>query len=72
MTRLLQRKTRLEFEAETLIRGRRLCIEATPFLAILREKGTRTRYEVPWDLIYWQGARIAADQRRNERKKRKS
>jgi hypothetical protein len=68
MTRLAARKTKAQFEADTVVRGRTLIIEATPYTAVLREKGRRQRYEVSWEAIYWLAAKIAADNKRRERK----
>jgi hypothetical protein len=67
---LANRKTRLCFEVASSARGRALIIEAKPYVAVLREKGRRMRYEIPWDAIYWLAAKAAADQARAARRKR--
>ena len=68
MTRLADRKTRLQFQTDALIGRRTLVIHPTPLTCILREKGRRRSYEVSWQSVFWLAAKVAAD---NERRKRK-
>lgn len=68
MTNLAKRKTRLRFEVGSAVRGRPLIVEATPYLAVIREKGRRRRYEIPWDAIYWLAIKGAADRARAEKR----
>jgi hypothetical protein len=72
VTRLAARKTQLRFEADTVVRGRTLICEPTPYLCRLREKGRRTWFEVSWESVYWLAAKIAPEARRKERRGRKA
>lgn len=71
MTKLAERKTRLLFTTESLVRSRgklrQVVIEAQPRLAIVRLHGTRMRYVVTWDAIHDFAARIAAEQVRKDK-----
>jgi hypothetical protein len=64
MTRLRQRKTKLEFitNATMRYRGRErdVVIEAFPDYAVIRLLGTRVRYEISWRGVHDQAARIAS------------
>lgn len=64
MSRLRERKTKLEFitNATARYRGkeREIVIEALPDTAIIRLLGTRVKYEVSWRGVHDLGARIAA------------
>lgn len=71
MTAIAQRKTRLRFETSGTVRGRGVIIEADAYLARVRLKGMRTAYEISWEGIYWQAAKVAAEKRRAERKTRR-
>lgn len=71
MTALRQRKTRLIIETDTMLRGRCIIVEPSPFIATVRLKGTRTRYQISWESVFMRAAQIAADQLRAERKARR-
>lgn len=60
MTALAKRKTRTRFETSASARGRLLIVEARPWTLLIRPKGKRINYEVPWDAIYSLGAKLAA------------
>jgi hypothetical protein len=68
MTRIAARKTRLTFEVETLVRGRNLIVEPTPFTVKIREKGRQHFFEVSWEAVYSLAAKIAAEAARLDRK----
>ena len=68
MTAIAKRKRRLDFETSALVRGRYIIVEAGTHTAKLRLKGTRTRYEVSWEGIFWLGVKVAADEQRAQRK----
>jgi hypothetical protein len=68
---LAKRKTRLVFEVSGAARGRALIIEAKPYVAVLREKGRRMRYEITWESIYWLAAKAAAEEARAARKQKR-
>jgi hypothetical protein len=63
MTRLRQRKTKLEFITENTVRyagrDREVVIEAHPQYALVRLLGTRVYYAISWRTIHDQAARIA-------------
>lgn len=46
MTRLSNRKTRLQFTTDSSIRGRDLVIEPEPLVCNIRLKGSRIRYSI--------------------------
>jgi hypothetical protein len=76
MTALSHRKSKLTFETADVFRFRgklrEVVIEAQPYTALIRLKGTRQRFEVSWAGIYNLAAKIAADRARTERKQRKA
>lgn len=67
MSRLRERKTKLEFitNATARYRGkdREIVIEALPDTAIIRLLGTRVKYEVSWRGVHDLGARIASNKK---------
>jgi len=67
MTSLDQRKTKLTFTTASTIRHRAVVIEAAPYYAVVRLKGKRTRYVVPWDAIHDLGARLKVEADRREK-----
>jgi len=71
MSRISERKTKLSLETNERVRGREIMLEVTPFTAVVRLKGKRTRYEVSWTTVFWKAAEIAAERLRAERKKRR-
>ena len=66
MIAIAKRKRVLRFEVSTTERGRALIVEATPYNAILREKGRRHRYAVPWGAVYWLAVKAEADEARKK------
>jgi hypothetical protein len=68
MTTLSQRKTKLTFETDNSLRGRALVVEPQPLYCSIRLKGTRKRYDINWETIFYHAAEIAADRLRAERK----
>ena len=68
MTALRARRTKLSFETDREIRGRAIVVEPTPWVCVIRLKGLRHRFEVPWDTIFTKGALLSADKLRAERK----
>lgn len=71
MTALAKRKTRARFETAAKIQGRAVIIEAEPYIARVRLKGQRTTFEVSWEGVYFQAAKLAADRLWTERKARR-
>jgi hypothetical protein len=71
MTALRNRVTRLTFETDQTFQGREIVAEARPHTAVLRLKGTRTRYQIPWSTVFDRAAKIAAELAREERKTRR-
>jgi len=53
MTELAKRKTKLRFVTAAEIRGRKVVIEAEPYLLRVREQGRRYSYELSWEAVYW-------------------
>jgi len=76
MAKLSQRKSRLMFTTSDTIRykgtERAIIVEATPFIAICRLAGTRTRYEMSWAGIFNCAAAAFAEKVRAERKRKVS
>jgi len=64
MSRLRQRKTKLEFITNATVRyrgkDRDVVIEALPDTAVVRLLGTRVKYEVSWRGVHDYAARIAS------------
>jgi len=71
MSHLSKRKTRLQFETAATVQGRGICVEIKPYTVILREKRKRKGYEISWEAIFWQAAKIEAERARAERKLRR-
>lgn len=75
MSRLRQRKTKLEFITNSTVRyrgrDREIVIEALPDTAVIRLLGTRVSYEVSWRGVYNLGARIEAERLFTARKQQK-
>jgi hypothetical protein len=67
MTKLAGRKRALNLETTAEIRGRRLCVKVQSSAVIIWEKGLRTRYFVPWNVVYYMGAKLAARERLESR-----
>lgn len=68
MTTLSQRKTRLAFTTDNLIRGREIVVCPEPLVCNLRLKGKRTTFSINWITVYEHAAKIAADRMRAEKK----
>ena len=72
MARLSQRKSRLAFTTSDTVRykgaEREIIVEATPFIAVCRLAGTRTRYEMSWSGLFHYAAAAFAEKQRQERK----
>ena len=60
MTALSKRKRRLGFVTEASVRGRAVTVEAFPHTLTLRLKGTRQRYEMSWEGVFWQACKLEA------------
>ena len=74
MGKLGKRKTRLIFETldQVFERGNReVVVEARPFHAAVRLKGTRTTYTLPWSTIFQLAVRAELARRKAEREKAK-
>lgn len=59
--KLSKRKTPLVFETNAIIQGREISVEATPWMAVLRLKGTRHKLQVSWEGCYMLAAKAAAE-----------
>lgn len=73
MTKLSERKTKLQFTtgAEVRYRGkmRPVVVEVSnEFIASVRLAGTRQRYPIAWETIFVKATEIAADHLRRDRK----
>lgn len=72
MSNLETRKTRLVFTTCDAVRERgrlrEVVLEAQPYIALVRLKGTRTSFPISYAAIYHQAAKIAAAERRAEKK----
>jgi hypothetical protein len=72
MSQLIKRKSKLVFTTSDTARykgsERQIIIEATPFYAVCRLAGTRTRYEMSWAGIFNFAAAAFANKERAERK----
>jgi hypothetical protein len=71
MTRLADRKTRLSIETSALYRGRPLVLEPQNYEILIRVKGKRLRYGLPYVAIFDLGAKIMANEKRREKLERK-
>lgn len=73
MSALAERKTKLVFEtAETVRecgRSRSVIIEAQPYIALVRLKGTRKAFPISYGAIYHAAARLAAVEARSAKKR---
>lgn len=72
MTRISDRKTKLRGETNARYHGKPLVVILTAHECIIREKGRRTCYAVPYTAIYEAGAKLAAlEARRLKAERRK-
>ena len=69
MTELVRRKRRLVLETPFVIRGRAVIAHVEAGGLVLREKGSRSGFEISWAQIYNRAAEIAAECARREREK---
>lgn len=73
MTTLSSRKTKLVFETSDAIRERgrlrEVVIEAQPYYALVRLKGTRKAFPISYGAIYHAAARIASEEARSAKKR---
>jgi chromosome condensin MukBEF complex kleisin-like MukF subunit len=60
MTRIADRKTKLQAETSAVYRGRPLVVELTPHYVLVREKGTRQGLSVPWLAVHELGLKLQA------------
>jgi len=72
VTALSQRKTRLVFETAGEIfergHGRQIIVEARPYFAYLKLKGSRRVYTISYETIYRAAVQAAVDTERAARK----
>lgn len=72
MTHLTKRKSKLVFTTSDTVRykgqEREVVVEVSPFVAVCRLAGTRTRYEMSWAGIFQHAAATFAAKQRAERK----
>ena len=62
-------------ETQALTRDRRIravCVALTPTALLLRQKGTRTVVSLPYGAAYQYAARLEADRRIEQRRRRRS
>jgi len=75
MTNLRTRKSKLAFETDAEIRergrSRSVLVEATPYIAYVRLKGTRHSLPIAWDDIYATAAKRYADRAKAEKQSKK-
>jgi hypothetical protein len=55
-------------ETSATYRGRALMVSIEPHQLVIREKGKRSSYEVPWLVIFELGARLEAERGIRERR----
>lgn len=60
MSRVNGRKRKIEFETDVRVQGRSVVVQARPTFAVVRLKGTRGGFIVPWDAVYHLDAKILA------------
>ena len=71
MSDLAQRKTKLVFTTCEAVRergkSREVIIQAEPYFALVRLKGTRTAFPIRWETIYQKAAAIHAARVKQDR-----
>jgi len=73
MTRLQDRLTKVKAETNAVVRGRPLIVLLETHEIIIRQKGKRLAYAVPYLALWDLGAKLAAiEQRRLKAEKRKA
>lgn len=60
MTRIAERKTRFRGETSSISRGRPLVISAEAHEVVIRQKGRKIAYAVPWLAVWELGQKLAA------------
>lgn len=58
MSRVQGRKKKLELETASIVQGRPVVVRVAPHFAVVRLKGTRTGFLIPWDAVYHAAAKI--------------
>ena len=64
----LTRDNSITRETATWIRRRPLVIELHPDYMILRTKGTREKYSIPYDSVFWSAVKKSVDLWRAEKR----
>ncbi|MGP8269131.1 MAG: hypothetical protein ACLQLH_03610 [Terracidiphilus sp.] len=71
MTALSKRKSKLSFQTSDTVRERgrtrEVVIECNDTFAVVRLKGTRSRFSIEWSAIYTAAAKLAAASERREK-----
>lgn len=67
MTKLAERKTRMQAETSARYRNRPLVVLLNGHELFIREKGRRTAFAVPFLAVYELGMKLAALERRREK-----
>jgi len=71
MTRIADRATKLRAETSARVQGRPLCLFLGTVSLIVRQKGRRHGYEVPYEAIWSVGAKIQANEDRRAREEKR-
>lgn len=64
MTRVAERKTQMRAETSASYRGKPLMVSIEAHECLIRQKGLRQCYAVPWVAVFELGAHLAAEERR--------
>ncbi len=67
MTRIAERKTRMVAETSAVWRGDPLIVTIEPHNVVIRAKGRRQAYTVPWLGIYELGQKLTAIETRKQK-----
>jgi hypothetical protein len=60
VTKIADRKTKMRGETSARYRGAALMVSVESHDCIIRAKGRRTAYAVPWPVVYETGMKLAA------------
>jgi hypothetical protein len=71
MTRIAERTTKMRAETSARYRGKPLMVSVEPYELVIREKGRRQCYAVPYIAVFELGARLAAEERRREKREKR-
>lgn len=71
MTRIAERKTTVRCETSAHYRGRPLMITLEPHQVVIREKGRRQSYAVPWAAVLEAGMKLEAIEARKQKAERR-